>query len=128
MKSLPFPQFSRKATEADIFEEFPKLLMSVGNTANDGNVSKFTKEDVKVYKEEDVLITCKGNSILVGRRYERGRYRIPLMQNQGQWQPRQPTKKSKKYLQEDNSVYKLTTAEEAIKWMHTVCVYPVKST
>ena len=98
VKSLPFPQFSKKATEADIFEEFPKLLMSVGNTANDGNVSKFTKEDVKVYKEEDVLITCKGNSILVGRRYERGRYRIPLMQNQGQWQPRQPTKKSKKYL------------------------------
>ena len=31
--------------------------MSVGKTADDGNVSIFTREVVTVYKEEDVLIT-----------------------------------------------------------------------
>ena len=37
--------------------------MSVGKTANDGTVSVFTKEGVSVFKEEDVLITCKGEPI-----------------------------------------------------------------
>ena len=59
--------------------------MSVGKTANDGNVSIFTKEDVKIYKEEYLLITCKTKPILVGKRDERGQYRIPLTQYHGQW-------------------------------------------
>ena len=41
--SLPFPKFSKKAAEADTFEEFKTLLMSVGKTADEGNVSVFTK-------------------------------------------------------------------------------------
>ena len=48
--SVPFPQLSKKSEEADMFEEFLMLLMSVGKTADDSNVSIFTKEDVKVYK------------------------------------------------------------------------------
>ena len=88
MTSLPFPQLSNKAEEVDTFKEFPTLLMSVGKTADNGKVSIFTKENVKVYKEDDVLIMCKGNPILVGRRNERNHYRIPLMQTQGQCQPR----------------------------------------
>ena len=67
MTALPFPQLSRKAAEADTFDEFKTSLMSVGKTADDGNVSVFTKEGVKIYKEEDVLITCKGEPILMGR-------------------------------------------------------------
>ena len=126
--ALPFPQLSTKAAEADTFNDFPTSLMSVGKTADDGNISIFTKEGVSVYKEEDVLITCKGEAILIGKRDKRGRYRIPLVKNQGNWQPKQPTKNSKKYLQQANSVYDLPTNEEAIKWMHTVCGYPVKST
>ena len=39
--------------------------MSVGKMADDGTVSVFTKEGVKVFKEEDVLITCKGKPILI---------------------------------------------------------------
>ena len=85
MTSLPFPQFSKKAAEADTFEEFPTSLISVGKTANDVNVSIFTKEDVKVYKEEDVLITCKGKPVLIGRRDERRPYHIPLLKTRGQW-------------------------------------------
>ena len=50
------------------------------------------------------------------------------MQTQGQWQPRKPSKKPKNFLQEANSVYDLPTTEEAIKWMHAVCGYPVKYT
>ncbi len=34
--------------------------MSVGKTANNGTVSVFTKEGVSVFKEDNVLITCKG--------------------------------------------------------------------
>ncbi len=96
-------------------------------TADDGNISIFTKEGVSVYKEEDVLITCKGEAILIGKRDERGRYWIPLVQNRGNWQPKRPTKHSKKYLQQANSVYDLPSTEEATKWMHAVCGYPVKS-
>ena len=82
--ALPFPQLSIKAAEADTFNDFPTFptsLMSVEKTADDGNISIFTKEGVSVYKEEDVLITCKEEAILIGKRDERGRYRIPLVQN-----------------------------------------------
>ena len=42
--ALPFPQLSTKAAEADTFNDFPTSLMSVGKTADDGNISIFTKE------------------------------------------------------------------------------------
>ena len=50
------------------------------------------------------------------------------MQTRGQWQPRKSINKSKNFLQEANSDYNLPTTEEAIKWVHVVCGYPVKST
>ena len=58
---LPFRHLSAQATHADTFQDFPSSLMSVGKTADDGTVSVFTKEGVSVFKEEDVLITCKAN-------------------------------------------------------------------
>jgi hypothetical protein len=84
---LPFRKLSAKAMQADTFQDFPTSLMSVGKTANDGTVSVYTKEGVNVFKEEDVLITCKGKPILIGVRDSRGQYRIPLMQQRRQWQP-----------------------------------------
>ena len=54
---LPVPQLDAKATEADTFDDFPHSLMSVGETADAGTVSIFTKDDVTVYDETDVLIT-----------------------------------------------------------------------
>ena len=54
--SLPLPQLSSKAAEADTFEEFPTSLMSVGKTADYGNVPIFTKDGFTVHKEEYVLI------------------------------------------------------------------------
>jgi hypothetical protein len=59
-------------------------LMSVGKTANEGTVSVFTKDSINVFKEEDVLITCKGKPILIGVRDGHGQYQIPLMQQRGQ--------------------------------------------
>ena len=82
--SLTFPQFSTSKAEADAFEEFPSSLMSVGKTSDNGNVYIFTYEKVQVYKEADVLIICRGKPILIGKRDERSRYRIPLMQTQVQ--------------------------------------------
>ena len=63
---LPFDQLSKKAAQADTFQDFPTSLMSVGKTCNDGNISIFTGDGVTVHKEQDVLITCKGAPILIG--------------------------------------------------------------
>eukprot|EP00956_Cyclotella_meneghiniana_P024798 scaffold50421_cov81-Cyclotella_meneghiniana.AAC.3 len=125
---LPFAKLSSKANQADTFEDIPTSLMSVGKTADDGTISIFTKDGVTVHKEQDVLITCKGMPILIGVRDEHGRYRIPLMQQKGQWQPRRPRARINAALQKANSVYDLPSIEQAIKWMHAVCGYPVKST
>jgi hypothetical protein len=70
---LPFRQLSARAMQADTFQDFPLSLMSVGKTADDGTVSVFTKEGVSVFKEADMLITCKGEAILIGVRDSHGR-------------------------------------------------------
>jgi len=93
--------------QADTFHDFPTSLMSVGKTADDGTVSVFTKEGVHAFKEDDVLITCKGEPILIGVRDSHGQYRIPLIQQRGQWQPRQPSKQVREALRQANSVYDL---------------------
>ena len=82
--SLPFLQLSSKAAEADTFEEFPTLLMSVGKTSDDGNVSIFTKDGVAIHKEEYLLITCQNKPVIIRKRDERCRYRIPLTQDREQ--------------------------------------------
>ncbi len=102
--------------------------MSVGKTANDGTISIFTKDGVTVHKETDVLITCKGEQLLIAVRDEQGRYQIPLIQRWGQWQPQQPSKQARKCLHQTNSIYDLSSTEQAIKWMHAVCRYPEKLT
>ena len=61
-------------------------------------------------------------------RDERGRYRIPLVQERGHWVPRHPTKSTGDALHQANSVYDLPSTKQAIRWMHAVCGFPVKST
>ncbi|KAL7474759.1 hypothetical protein ACHAW6_005919, partial [Cyclotella cf. meneghiniana] len=125
---LPFTNLSANATQADTFDDFPNSLISVGRLADDNTVSIFTRDGVTVHKEHDVLITCRGNPVLIGVRDEHGRYRVPLIQTKGQWQPRLPKKRVTAKLREANSVYDLPSIEQAIRWMHAVCGYPVKST
>ncbi len=112
---LPFPTLSAQARTANTFREFPTSLMSVGKVADDGNVSIFTKDGVTVHDEQDVLITCQGEPLFIGVRDQHGRYRIPLTQHCGQWQPRKPTKKAKQALRQANSVYDLPSIEQAMK-------------
>jgi hypothetical protein len=50
------------------------------------------------------------------------------MQQQGHWQPQRPSKQARKALCHANSVYDLPSTKQAIKWMHAVCGYLVKST
>jgi hypothetical protein len=50
------------------------------------------------------------------------------VQQRGQWQPRRPSKQARKTLRQANSVYDLPSTKQAIKWMHAICGYPVKST
>ena len=125
---LPFEGLSTQANAGDTFEQFEDSLMSVGQVNDDGNISIFTSNGVTVHKEEDVLITCKGEPILVGVRDEKGRYRIPLVQERNSWKPRTPNKTTRMALQKANSVYDLPSTEECIKWMHAACGFPVKST
>ena len=115
MTKLPFQQLSPNAAQADTFEEFPTSFMIVGKTSDDNTISIFTKDGIIVHKEEVVLITCKGAPILTGKRDERGCYHIPLVHQQGQYQPRKPSKKAKKQLCEANSVYDLSSTEQAIE-------------
>lgn len=68
---LPFCGLSDTANEADTFNDFKYSLYSVGTVNDDGNVSIFTKDDVRVYREEEVLIMCKGKTLLIGTRDER---------------------------------------------------------
>jgi hypothetical protein len=63
---LPFHKLSAQSRQADTFQDVPTSLMSVGKTADDSTVLLFTKEGINVFKEEDVLITCKGEPILIG--------------------------------------------------------------
>ena len=88
---LPFPQLSATATQADSFHDFPHSLMSVGKTCDDGTISIFTQSGVSIHRDQDVLITCKGDPLLTGTRDAHGRYRIPLIQYKGNWQPRTPS-------------------------------------
>ncbi len=125
---LPFCKLSAWSRQADTFQDFPTFLMSLGKTLDNGMVSVFTKEGIKVFKEEEVLITCKGEPILIGIWDNQGQYWIPLMQQWGHWQPQCPSKQAWKVLRHANSIYDLPSTKQAIKWMHAVCGYPVKST
>ena len=68
----PFQQLSETAAQAATFNEFLTSLMSVGKTCDDGNISIFTEYGVKVHKENNIIITCKGAPILVYVRDEHG--------------------------------------------------------
>jgi hypothetical protein len=125
---LPIPRLLKDAAEAHTFKDSRTSQLSVGKVSDGGNVSIFKKQGVKVHKEEDVLITVKGQPVMIGKQDERGRYQIPLVQQRGQWQPHTPTKQAKKALGQTNSVYDLPSTEQAIKWIHAVCGYPVKLT
>jgi hypothetical protein len=66
---LLFQKLLACAMQADTFQDFPTSLMAstgTGKTANDSTVSIFTKTRVSVHKEEDALISCKGEPILIG--------------------------------------------------------------
>ena len=125
---LPFKGMSDEATRAGTFDNFKNSLLSVRKFADDGITSILTKDGVTVHKEEDVLIMCKGEPLLIGCRDQNGRYRIPLVQQNGKWKPHTHTKRVHEKLQQANSVYNLPSIEQAIKWMHAVVGYPVKST
>ena len=65
---LPFQQLSKNAAQTDTFQELPTSLMSVGKTCDNGNIFIFTRDVITLHKEQDVQITCKGASILIGVR------------------------------------------------------------
>ena len=125
---LPFSQLSPSAVHADSFPDFPQSLMSVCKTCDNGTIFIFTQNGVLVHAKRDILITCKGVPLLIGTLDEHGRYRIPLIQHKGHWQPRTLSLKAYHALCQANSVYNLPTTKQAIKCLYAVCGYPVEST
>ncbi len=99
----------------------PHLWWAWANHQTRGLVSVLMKEGVNVFKEEDVLITCKGKPILIGIQDNQEWYQIPLMQQQGHWQLWHPSKQVWKALRQANSIYDLPLTEQPIKWMHATC-------
>ena len=77
--NLPFKHLLSQATQVHSFANFPTSLMSVGKTADDETIPIFTKYGVKILNE-DVLITNKGEPLLIDMRDQHGRYCIPLLQ------------------------------------------------
>jgi hypothetical protein len=69
---LPFQKLSAQSRQADTFQDFPPSLMSMGQASDGGTVLVFTKEGINVFKEEDILMTCKGEPILIGIRDNQG--------------------------------------------------------
>ena len=51
-----------------------------------------------------------------------------MTKDDGQWQPHRPMKAARRKIQMAHSIYDLPSKEQAIKWMHIVLGYPVKST
>jgi hypothetical protein len=102
---LPFCKLYAWLRQADTFQDFPTSLMSMSKTLVNGMVLVFRKEGINVFKEEDVLITCKGEPILIGIQNNQRQYQIPLLQQQGHWQPQYPSKKARKALRHANSIY-----------------------
>jgi hypothetical protein len=49
------------------------------------------------------------------------------MQQRGHWQPQRPSKQARKALRQANNVYDLPSTKQAIKWLHAICKYLVKS-
>ena len=125
---LPLEGLSPTAKAADSFESFHTTLISGSKVVDDGNTVILDQQGVKVYTDEDVLILVRGKPIMIGTRDSRGRFKVPLVQHRGQWQPRVPSSKERRKLEQANSVYDLPSIEQAIKWMHAVCGFPVKST
>jgi hypothetical protein len=82
--NLPFKQLSSQGTQAHSFANFPTSLMSVGKTADDETISIFTKDGVRTHNNQHVLITYKGEPLLVEIRDQHGRYCIPLLQQERQ--------------------------------------------
>ncbi len=76
---LHFRKLSAQSRQADTFQDFPTSLMSVGKTSHDDTVSVLMKEGVIIFKEEDILIACKQEQILIGIQVNQGQYRILLI-------------------------------------------------
>ncbi|EJK62273.1 hypothetical protein THAOC_17120, partial [Thalassiosira oceanica] len=125
---LPIDGLSEEGRSADSFDQFGTTLLSVGRTTDDGNTAIFNSSGVSVHRDRDVLILVKGKPVMIGRRDDNGRYKIPLVRQRQQMKPVVPRKRDIERLERANSVYDLPSVEEAIKWMHAACGYPVKST
>ena len=96
--TLPVPQLPEEDTEADIFDNFPHSLTSVGKTSDARTISIFTRDKVTVRRENNVMITCDGKPIMIGPRDMQDRYRILMVQQKGMCQPCKPPKKAREKL------------------------------
>ena len=113
---LPFEGLSPAAKAADSFASFHTTLISGSKVVDDGNTAILDQQGVKVFADEDVLILVQGKPIMIGTRDSRGRFKVPLVQHRGQWQPRVPSSKERRKLEQANNVYDLPSTEKMVKY------------
>eukprot|EP00804_Cyclotella_cryptica_P003418 CCRYP_018558-RA/>CCRYP_018558-RA protein AED:0.36 eAED:0.21 QI:0/0/0/1/1/0.83/6/0/1396 len=125
--ALPFPNLSPAATRADTFDQFPTSLISVGRLSDDNTVSIFTKMVSPSIARPACSSHAKECPFLLGSVTTKGPTAF-LSSNSAANGNHAPPARVNKALQQANSVYDLPSVEQAIRWMHAVCGYPVKST
>ncbi len=108
---FPFCKLSAQSMQADTFQDFPISLMSVDKTLDNGMVQSSRRRVSMYSRKEDILITCKGEPILIGIQDNQGQYQTLLMQQWGHLQPRRPSKQAQKALRQANSIYDLPLTE-----------------
>ncbi|KAL7474576.1 LOW QUALITY PROTEIN: hypothetical protein ACHAW6_000547 [Cyclotella cf. meneghiniana] len=84
--ALPLPGLSKQASKANTSVDFSQSLVSIGKVSDDSTVSVFTKDDISVHCERDILIMCKAEPLFISIHHYYSDYRIPLTQHKGQWQ------------------------------------------
>eukprot|EP00804_Cyclotella_cryptica_P020584 CCRYP_003431-RA/>CCRYP_003431-RA protein AED:0.33 eAED:0.38 QI:0/0/0/1/1/1/3/0/626 len=123
---LPFPQLSPNAVLADSFADFPQSLMSVKPVTMGPSRSSPSPASLctKTLTCSSLAKANPSSSVPATPRT----VPHPTHPTQRTVATAAPSKKARQTLRHANSVYDLPSTEQAIRWMHAVCGYPVKST
>ena len=107
---LPLPILSSAGAKAHVFPQLRSAsLLSVGQLCNDNCEVKFTKDYVKVFKNNEIIISGLRNQ-------KDGLWDVPIPQ------PSSPTKVANVIIKKD------TTNSELIPYFQGCCFSPSKST
>jgi hypothetical protein len=125
---LPFHKLSAGARQADTFQDFPTLLMSMGKTSDNGTISVFTKNRRLCVQREECTHHMQGQAHPYWRARWKGTIPNTVDATTGTVATKDPIKTSAESTTTGQQHLQPPINQQAIKWMHALCGYPVKST